>query len=662
MKQITLNIFLVIIPLVVFAQQRLNVVPAVQKWECSSEVIGFSSVSVNWTEGTGTKEQFFLNRFVNELKTLDITIKEPGNEKTLSIFFDTAYRPINGNKDTYKILFGRETTVIASSYNALVYASRTLLQLFSQEQYKNKVPMGIVEDFPEYEKRMLQIDVARKFFTVDELRDFIRIMAWVKMNELHLHLSDNSWGGYSAYRLESELYPQLTAKDGHYTWQEIRELQDFAICYGIVIIPEIDLPGHSLAFTNIRPDLKNKWLSPNYLDITNNDTYTFMESILEEVIPHFDSSDFHIGTDEYRINSIKDDSLKTHIGNTFRKYINHFNKVIKKNNKATRIWSGFENMPGDTEIDNDIIIDMWETSDAQDKSDRGYQFINSSHYYTYVVPGAPYYGVDNKFVYEKWTPEIFSDKTEQNLKKDSKGLLGSKLHIWNDFGPTGYSISEIARLSVPSMLVFSEKMWGTKSDISYGDYKIQLEKLGNIPMTNILERNYTGQKQIYSQKENISLNEKQSISIGKSIKNVEYPWTLELTVLKTKEGTKADVLFSSELATIYSDLEFEFKKNKETIIKRGFAIVRANQTAGSSPIMYHRPQVIVFDYQIPMHQNVKIKLVGEQNKTSLYVINQFMGSENIQMLCPVDYIGNPQGKIFGGEIKNITIIQNKVIN
>ena len=70
------------------------------------------------------------------------------------------------------------------------------------------------------------IDVARKFFTVDELKDFIRAMAWVKMNELHLHLSDNSWGGYSAYRLESEKYPELTAKDGHYSWEEIRNLQD----------------------------------------------------------------------------------------------------------------------------------------------------------------------------------------------------------------------------------------------------------------------------------------------------------------------------------------------------------------------------------------------------------------------------------------------------
>lgn len=67
---------------------------------------------------------------------------------------------------------------------------------------------------------------------------------------------------------------------------------------------------------------------------------------------------------------------------------------------------------------------------------------------------------------------------------------------------------------------------------------------------------------------------KQRISIVKEIKNVEYPWTLEFTILKTREGTKEDVLFSSELASIYSDLEF--KENEETASKRGFSIARVN--------------------------------------------------------------------------------------
>lgn len=662
MNKTLLITFLIFIQLPIFAQQELNVVPTVQKWKYLDEEVKFSSITVNWSEETSARDLFFLERFKKELESVHVQSNTAHNDKSLAIFFDTAYKPFSDDKDAYKIFLEQEITVNVSSYKALVYASRTLLQLFSQKQYVSTIPKGIIEDFPAYEKRMLLIDVARKFFTVEELKDFIKIMAWVKLNELHLHLSDNSWGGYSAYRLESEHYPELTAKDGHYSWKEIRELQDFALSYGITITPEIDSPGHSLAFTNVRPDLKSKWLTPNYLDITNPDVYSFMEQILEEVIPHFDAPDFHLGTDEYRINSIKDDSLRTYIGDTFRKYINHFNGVVKKNNKVTRIWSGFEHMPGDTKIDKDIVIDMWETSDAQDKSDRGYQFINSTHFYTYIVPGAPYYGVDNKFVYDKWTPEIFSDKTTQNLSKRSPGLLGSKLHIWNDFGPTGFSISEIARLSTPSILVFAEKMWGTKSQLPFEAYESQLKGLMNIPMIRILDRDFTERKEVYSLEENIHLHEKQSISIDKSFKNIEYPWTLELTVQKTKEGSKEDVLFSSDLATIYADLEFEFKKKKGTSVKRGLAIVRANQTTGTKPLNSHRPQVIVFDYQIPINQTAKIKLIGEQGKTSLYVNDQFIGSENIQMLCPTDYIGTSKGKVFYGKIKNIRIIQEQVKN
>jgi hexosaminidase len=263
-------------------------------------------------------------------------------------------------------------------------------------------------------------------------------------------------------------------------------------------------------------------------------------------------------------------------------------------------------------------------------------------------------------VYEKWTPEIFSNKTEQNLTKQSQGLLGSKMHIWNDFGPTGFSISEIARLSTPSILTFSEKMWGTKSQLPFDEYNKQLKKLTNIPMTKILKRDFANKKEIYAEKKSFDLAKKQYISIGKEIKNIEYPWTLELTVQKTKKGTKEDVLLSSEIATIYSDLEFEFKKKKETTIKRGFAIVRANQTAGKTPLTSFKPQIIVFDYQIPMNKKAKIKLVGEKGKTSLYVDGQLVDSENIQMLCPVDYIGVPKGKTFSGIIKNITIIQNSI--
>lgn len=659
MKKVFIFLFFLFSSMSAFSQEMLTTIPQVQQWVEFGGGIKYKTITITYSNGLNERQKRLFNRFKKELKELGICLSEKPSNVSVNLLFNLAYVDIEGEENAYKIQLDKTTSITVSSYESLVFATRTLLQLFSQKKYKEFFPRGILVDYPSYEKRMLLIDVARKFFTIEELKDFIRAMAWVKMNELHLHLSDNSWGGYSAYRLESEKYPELTAKDGHYSWDEIEDLQKFAMSYGITITPEIDSPGHSLAFTRIRPDLKSAWLSPDYLDITNEDTYLFMEGILHEVIPHFDAPDFHLGTDEYRINSIRNDSLKIHIGETFKNYINHLNKVVRGYGKTTRIWSGFEHMPGNIMIDKNIIIDMWETSDAMDKSSKGYKIINSSHYYTYIVPGAPYYGVDDKFVYEKWTPEIFSDLGEQNLDKYSLGLLGSKMHIWSDFGPTGYSIEEIARLAIPSMMVFSEKMWGTKAYDSFDDFKRTLNKLMRIPQTKLLNRNFSDEKTVYTSNISFDLNDIALMPINSKKKDIEYPWKLELTLRRKNKSIGNEVLLSSRLATLYTDLEytFEYRKGKKKIEekKRGFAIVRANQTEGDTPLKSHRPAVIVFDYELPLNQTVMVTLRGEKGKTSMYVDGALIGSENVQMICPLEFIGSEKETVFNGYVDKIEI-------
>ena len=191
------------------------------------------------------------NLFKQELEWLNL-LSDQKKENTVSIIFEKK-KIHDKHPDGYTIILNETITLQANTHKGWLYGTRTLLQLLVGE---NKFRKAAIVDYPVYEKRMLLLDVARKFFSFNQLKDFIRAMAWVKMNELHLHLSDNSWGGYSAYRLPSKLYPNLTAKDGHYSWEQIEQLQDFAKSYGVTITPEIDSPGHSLAFTKVRPDLK----------------------------------------------------------------------------------------------------------------------------------------------------------------------------------------------------------------------------------------------------------------------------------------------------------------------------------------------------------------------------------------------------------------------
>src|SRR3712207_8528711 len=120
------------------------------------------------------------------------------------------------------------------------------------------------------------LDCGRKFFSMDMLRDYVRMMAYYKMNVFHIHLNDNAFSWFyngdwnrtpAAFRLESEYFPGLTARDGHYTKDEFAALQRLATDVGVEIIPEIDVPAHCLALTRYRPNLASKDYPPDHLDL-----------------------------------------------------------------------------------------------------------------------------------------------------------------------------------------------------------------------------------------------------------------------------------------------------------------------------------------------------------------------------------------------------------
>jgi hexosaminidase len=348
--------------------------------------------------------------------------------------------------EAYRLEIGaRDLTIRAGTAAGAYWATRTLLQLLAQT---NELPRGVVVDAPLYARRMLMLDVGRKPTPLPVLYDYLRLMAWHKMNELHLHLSDEAFGGgYTGMRVQCDTFPGLASEDLHYTKAELRALQDFAQARGIVITPEIDMPGHARAFTDYWPDLLIPGESKSYLDVTNPKTIERMKALLDELIPVFDAPDFHIGTDEYRIGGSPE--RKTELHEAFRKFINTMNAHIRSKGKNTRIWSGFEHMKGTTDIEGTVIIDMWETDDAKGQIARGHAVINSNHGRTYIVPGAHYYGVSNPGIYNSWEPWMVSGDATKNPTPDDPKLLGGKLHVWNDQGPTGYTQTEIAWLTRP---------------------------------------------------------------------------------------------------------------------------------------------------------------------------------------------------------------------
>jgi hexosaminidase len=568
----------------------------------------------------------------------------------------------------YTIQIGGSNVVVTGGNSiGVYYGTRTILQMLAAAGKAPSLPNGSIVDYPKYRRRMLLLDAGRKPFPYPALLDYLRMMGWFKFNELHLHLSDEATT-YAGFRVQCDTYPGLTSTDCFYTKKQLRQLQDIAHTYGITITPEIDMPGHSLAFTNYWPGLRNPNLNPYYMDVTNPQTVVRMKKLLDEVIPLFDAPDFHIGTDEYSVGGSPEDQLK--FQEAFRVFINTMAAYVRSKGKNCRIWSGYEHMLGDTPIDSDITIDMWESNDAQAEMAQGHNIINSDQGVTYIVPGAHYYGVNNASVYNNWEPWKMNSDPSKNPDPNDPRFLGSKLHVWMDKGPDGYDMTEVAALTQPSLMAFGEKMWGTKGFADYSKFAQQTAYLYNVPGVTIFDRIPAKSKDgiVLSAAGEHDLTQKSTVPLafyGKPRTDLEWPWTLSMHVMKTADTQDRGVIISSnnmEVCADYARTVAQQIKDPVTgvistiqVPKRGIGLDRAFGAPGADPSLSSMVNDAAGVYADPLILGkwTTLTLVGTAGMTTLYINGLFAGQQNNQMLCPLAMLGSPSGHSFTGKIKDV---------
>ena len=226
----------------------------------------------------------------------------------------------------------KRAIVKASSLRGFVYAVQTVKQLLPVDIFGREpapsadwsVPCAYIEDSPRFGYRGLEIDVARHFFDVAQMKKILNLMTLHKLNTLHWHLTDDQ-----GWRIEIKKYPRLTEYGsirkqtmirkewghydgvpygGYYTQDEIRDVVAYAAARGITVIPEIDLPGHMQAALACYPELGctggpyevwQQWgISEDVLCPGKEQTFRFIEDVLTELMELFPSEYIHIGGDE----------------------------------------------------------------------------------------------------------------------------------------------------------------------------------------------------------------------------------------------------------------------------------------------------------------------------------------------------------------------------
>ncbi|MHB0998148.1 MAG: family 20 glycosylhydrolase [Armatimonadota bacterium] len=215
----------------------------------------------------------------------------------------------------------KQVSIKAQKPIGLFYGMQTLIQICEQRSPakggKIALPCMRIEDRPAFEWRGLMLDCSRTFLNISYLKRYVDLLASYKMNVLHLHLTDDQ-----GWRLEIKKYPKLTTigaqfadrfKDngGFYTQAQMRDFVAYARNRGVTIVPEIEMPGHSLgALTaypelscfggpfEIHPFMEGPGIHYEVFCIGNENTAKFFEDVLSEVIDIFPSKYIHIGGDE----------------------------------------------------------------------------------------------------------------------------------------------------------------------------------------------------------------------------------------------------------------------------------------------------------------------------------------------------------------------------
>jgi hexosaminidase len=407
---------------------------------------------------------------------------------TLTIHADHGSEPVQdlGEDESYVLdVNSAGARLTAPNPLGVMHGLETFLQLVEVSPDSYIAPAIRIEDTPRFPWRGLSIDVSRHFISVPVLKRNVDALAAVKMNVLHLHLSDDQ-----GFRLESREFPKLQelGSDGmYYSQAEMRELIAYASDRGIRIVPEFDMPGHSTAWFVGYPELSSgpgpyqierRWgIFDPAMDPTREPTYKLLDKFLTEMTNIFPDRYFHIGGDEvngkqWDANPKIHEFMQAHDLKSNQELQQYFTvrveKIVSKHHKFMVGWDEILT-PG---MPKDVVIQSWRGQDSlAEAAKQGYRGILSSGYYLDAIqPAAQHYLVDP-----------LSGAGATLTAAQQKLILGGEACMWEEFA----SDESVESRIWPRAAAIAERLWSPQQvqDVNsmyrrMAAVSAQLEQLG----------------------------------------------------------------------------------------------------------------------------------------------------------------------------------------
>jgi len=376
----------------------------------------------------------------------------------------------------YRLAIDSKVSVSAATADGLFWGTRTLLQLLAKGPGKPVAQLAIT-DKPSFGYRGIMVDNARRFHSLEFHIKMIKQTASFKLNRYQVHFSDDQ-----SYTLPSAAFPKLPTKDRHYTKQQVKQLVAAAKKYHVMIVPEIDVPGHSRAM--LRGIGSLKCTDKNKLCIGNEESYQTLEKLFAEVMEMIPGKYWHLGADEIHYKGTRCDACCKRIKDEkladgdqlFNYFINRMHGVVKPTGRKMLVWEGFR--PTQTpKIDKDIIVCPFDIKHAgimpRDYFNAGYTVLNTAW--------TPLYIADRLYmttpeILARWSPNMFgagrSPQPFAYWKKFRPGsikpkqIIGAQMCSWANeekveeglFFGTGPGFDNYGRPG-PRAQIMAERLW-----------------------------------------------------------------------------------------------------------------------------------------------------------------------------------------------------------
>lgn len=509
------------------SETTINVIPYPQSVEVGKGTFKGAGANFNCDQAIDAKSQEIIKEFADKITFVSGRICSYATPMGLDKDYDKVKGFIFLNdaslaEEEYSIAVSKINCIVrASSYNGFLYAVQTLKQLTSVSIFgedpdpaeKFLFPCVKIQDKPRFGYRGMHLDCSRHFFSVEEVKKYLDVMAMYKLNRFHWHLTDDQ-----GWRAEIKKYPKLTEvgafrngtvikKDwgsndgvrygGYYTQEQMKDIVAYAGKLGIVVIPEIDLPGHMMGALAGYPELGctggpyevwTRWgISDQVLCPGKDGMFTFLEDVFTELMDIFPSEYIHIGGDECpktewekcpacqaRIKALGIKADERHTAEQFlQSYVTaRVQKFLNDHGRKIIGWD--EILEG--ELAKGATVMSWRGTDGGIKaSAMGFDVIMTPNTYCYFdyyqsqdMDKEPF-GIGGDLPLEK----VYGyEPLEGLVAEQRKHILGVQANLWTEYVATP---EHLEYMLLPRMTALSEVQWCRPEDKNLDRYKAALQ-------------------------------------------------------------------------------------------------------------------------------------------------------------------------------------------